>query len=69
MFTASVKTKMCLLQSKSADSGYFDNSLDPTDIMVRLCCWKRQTPLEEVAEEQLRESKMGLKPKPFKTIG
>lgn len=37
--------------------------------MVRLCCWKRQTPLEEVAEEQLRESKMGLKPKPFKTIG
>ena len=65
MFTASVKTKMCLLQNKSADPIH----LTPRDIMVRLCCWKRQTPLEEVAEEQLRESKMGLKPKPFKTIG
>ena len=30
---------------------------------------RNTTKLEEVAEEQLRESKMGLKPKPFKTIG
>jgi len=38
--------------------------------MALLCCWRKQAPaLEEVEEEQLRESKMGLKPKPFKTIG
>jgi len=31
------------------------------------CCWRKEA--KEVEEEQLRESKMGLKPKPLKTIG
>ena len=36
--------------------------------MALLCCWRKQSK-EVEEEEQLRESKMGLKPKPLKTIG
>ena len=35
--------------------------------MTLLCCWRKQA--KQVEEEQLRESKMGLKPKPLKTVG
>jgi len=35
--------------------------------MTFLCCWRKQA--KEVEGEQLREFKMGLKPKPLKLIG
>ena len=57
--------QMVLIAEKSGSiqSGSFTT-------MTFFCCWSKQgQALEEVEEEQLRESKMGLKPKPFKTIG